>query len=208
MEILSKLFGSPARVKIMRLFLLSPTTGFKGKDVAHRSRVQAGVARRELTLLRNIGFLKSRGKDFELSKAFPYRAEMEDLLINTDTLDKKTLGEDLRKLGRLKLLILSGIFIKDKGSRVDLLLVGDGLKRSRIEKKIKDLEAEIGVELRWAAFSTKEFTYRLNMYDKLVRDILDFPHEVVFKAKSSPTLSRTPTPRGASELSTETVKEP
>ena len=49
------------------------------------------------------------------------------------------------------------------------------------------MEAEIGSELVYAIFDTKEFTYRLNMYDKLVRDILDFPHEVIFQAKELST---------------------
>ena len=58
---------------------------------------------------------------------------------------------------------------------------------------VRRLEAEIGAELTYATFETKEFIYRLNMYDKLVRDILDFPHEVVLQAK---------------ELSTQTLKRP
>jgi hypothetical protein len=49
------------------------------------------------------------------------------------------------------------------------------------------MEAEIGGELSYAVFETKEFLYRLNMYDKLVRDILDYPHEVVVQAKELST---------------------
>ena len=57
------------------------------------------------------------------------------------------------------------------------------MKRSRIEEGIKKIEAELGIELVYAMFETKEFIYRLNMYDKLIRDILDYPHEVVLQAK-------------------------
>ena len=39
------------------------------------------------------------------------------------------------------------------------------------------MEAEIGKELRYAVLNTKEFIYRLDMYDKFIRDILDYPHE-------------------------------
>jgi hypothetical protein len=70
---------------------------------------------------------------------------------------------------------------------VDLLIVGDRMKRGKIEKGIRRLEAEIGAELVYAIFETKEFNYRLNMYDKLVRDILDYPHEVLFQAKELST---------------------
>jgi hypothetical protein len=61
------------------------------------------------------------------------------------------------------------------------------MKKSKVEEEIRKLEAEIGAELSYALFDTKEFSYRLNMYDKLVRDILDFPHEVVFQAKELST---------------------
>jgi hypothetical protein len=52
---------------------------------------------------------------------------------------------------------------------------------------MRRLEAEIGAELVYAVFDTKEFIYRLNMYDKLVRDILDYPHEVLLQAKELST---------------------
>jgi hypothetical protein len=63
------------------------------------------------------------------------------------------------------------------------------MKKSKIEEEIKKLEAEIGTELVYAIFDTKEFIYRLNMYDKLVRDILDFPHEIILQAKELSTQS-------------------
>ena len=86
-------------------------------------------------------------------------------------------------------MIVSGVFIKNEDSRVDLLIVGDKMKRGKIEEGIRKLEAEIGAELVYAIFETKEFLYRLNMYDKLVRDIIDYPHEVLLQAKElSPTL--------------------
>ena len=129
MEILGKIFGSPARVKIMRLFLLNPGKHFRNRDIVKRSRVDSSIVSRELKLLASINF------------------------------------------------------IKNKDSRADLLIVGDRMKRSKIEEGVRKLEAEIGTELVYAIFDTKEFIYRLNMYDKLVRDILDFPHEVVLQAK-------------------------
>ena len=61
------------------------------------------------------------------------------------------------------------------------------MKRGRIEGGIRKLEAEIGMELAYTVFDTKEFIYRLNMYDKLVRDILDYPHEVILQTKELST---------------------
>jgi len=192
MEILGKILGNSARVKIMRLFLLNRGKGFSNKDVTKRSRVSPLTVRRELRLLSSISFIKKRSAASPLwyfNSLFKYGEEFENLLLSLDTLSKQTILNNFRKIGRVKLIITSGVFIKNHDSRVDLLIVGDKMKRSKIEEGIKKIEAEIGIELVYAVFETKEFLYRLNMYDKLVRDILDYPHEVVLQAKElSPTL--------------------
>lgn len=194
MEILGKILGSPAKVKIMRLFLLNPTKGFTNKDIAKRSRVNSSLVNKELKLLASINFIKKHARDeWFFNTYFKYASEVEDLLINSDSLDKKTILDTFRKVGKVKLLIVSGIFIKNKDSRVDLLIVGDKMSRAKIDEGIRKLEAEIGAELSYAIFDTKEFKYRLDMFDKLVRDIIDFPHEVILETK---------------ELSTQTFKKP
>lgn len=189
MEILGKILGNPARVKIMRLFLLNRGKGFNTSTVAKRSRVKIELVRREIRLLAAVGFIKKRNLEWSFNAFFKYGGEFEDLLLSTDTLSKQAILENFRQVGKIKLLIVSGIFIKNHDSRVDLLIVGDKMKRSKIEEGIRKIEAEMGVELSYSVFETKEFLYRLNMYDKLVRDILDYPHEVVLQAKElSPTL--------------------
>ena len=111
------------------------------------------------------------------------------MLINSDSVDNSSLYDIFKKAGKIKLLIAAGIFIKNKESRVDLLVVGDRIKKTKLEEIVRKLEAEIGTELSYAVFDTKEFTYRLNMYDKLIRDILDYPNEVIYQAKELSTQS-------------------
>jgi hypothetical protein len=184
MEILGKILGSPARVKIMRLFLLNKSKGFKSKDIAKRSRVHAPAVRTELKLLSSINFIKKRPtSDWFFNPAFQYGGELEDLLVRSESLDKSKLLENFKRVGRVRLFVVSGIFIKNEDTRVDLLIVGDKLKKAAIEEGVRKLEAEIGREIVYAVFDTKEFLYRFSMYDKLVRDILDFPHEVILQAK-------------------------
>lgn len=192
MEILEKVLGGSARVKIMRLFLSNRSKGFSNKDIAKRSRVSLTIVNKELRLLSSIGFIKKRSSvhsEWYFNSLFKYGEEFKNLLLSSDTLNKQTILNNFKKVGRVKLIIISGIFIKNDDSRVDILIVGDKLKRNKIEEGIKKIEAEIGTEIAYAIFETKEFIYRLNMYDKLVRDILDYPHEVVLQAKElSPTL--------------------
>ncbi len=190
MEILEKILGNGARVKIMRLFLLNRNKGFKSKDIAKRSRVNVEIVRRELRLLAFVGFIKKRSKtslDWYFNSLFKYAGEFEDLLVRSDIINKQKLLDNFKNIGRIKLLIVSGVFIKSRTSRVDLLIVGDKIKRGKTEEGVRRLEAEIGAELTYAIFNTKEFVYRLNMYDKLVRDILDYPHEVLLQVKELST---------------------
>ncbi|MFA6177842.1 MAG: hypothetical protein WC694_03035 [Candidatus Paceibacterota bacterium] len=190
MEILGKILGSSARVKIMRLFLLNRGKGFISKEVVKRSRVNPLIVRKEIKLLSSIGFIKKRSAtstEWYFNSLFKYGEEFENLLLSSDTLSKQTILNNFKKAGKVKLIIISGIFIKNHDSRVDLLIVGDKMKRNKIEEGIKKIEAEMGIELVYALFETKDFIYRLNMYDKLVRDILDYPHQVVLQAKELST---------------------
>jgi len=192
MEILGKILGNPARVKIMRLFLLNRGKGFKSGDIAKRSRVSLDIVRKELKLLSSVEFIKKRSSvssEWYFNSSFKYVGEFEDLLVRSESLNKQKLLSHFKKVGQVKLLIVSGVFIKNYDSRVDLLIVGDKMKKSKIEEGVRKLEAEIGAELVYAIFNTKEFIYRLNMYDKLVRDILDYPHEVLLQAKELSELS-------------------
>lgn len=187
MEILEKIFGSAGRVKVMRLFLLNKTKNFTAKDIAKRSRISPEPLRKELRLLEGVEFIKKRANGFSFNYNFKYTDEFEGLLVSSNTVDSVELGTQFKKVGRVKLLIVSGVFIKNKESRVDILIVGDNIKKGKVEEEIRKLEALMGVEMVYALFTTKEFIYRLNMYDKLVRDILDFPHEVIIQAKELST---------------------
>lgn len=187
MEILGKILGSPARVKIMRLFLLNRSTSFNNKEIGKRSRVPATTVRGEMRLLSSVGFVKKRGVNWSFNPDFKYSREIENLLVASDSINKGEIANNFKKAGKLRLVLVSGVFIKNKDSRVDLLIVGDKMQKSKVEEGVRKLEAEIGTELSYALFDTKEFSYRLNMYDKLVRDILDFPHEVVLQVKELST---------------------
>jgi hypothetical protein len=192
MEILGKILGSPARVKIMRLFLLNKEQSFSNKEIVTRSRVNSSAVRKEISVLSAVKFLKKKQKEWIFNPNFKYSSEFERLLIASDSLNKDAILNNFKKTGKVKLILVSGVFIKNADSRVDILVVGDSMRKSRVEEEMRKLEAEIGTELIYAVFDTKEFNYRLSMYDKLIRDILDFPHEVIFRAK---------------ELSTQTLKK-
>jgi len=187
-DTLGTLFNSPARVKIMRLFLLNPHAVLTPSSVAARSSVAQTIVRRELALLARAGFIfrkkerragKKSVEGWSLCASFEYIEALESLLFGTEFMDLSELAKRFKRTGKVKLLLLSGIFNHSPNARLDLLVVGDNLKRTVIDKIIRSLEAEIGKELAYAIFETSEFIYRASMYDKLIRDVVDFPHEKV-----------------------------
>jgi hypothetical protein len=204
MDILAKLFGSAERVRILRLFLLNPEDVFSLKEVGKRAKVSASRGRREIKLLSQIGFItkktrfgdlkpkdnnrkvagkkrarKKKIQGWNLDKNFPFLFPLRKLVLNISPLSKKEILRKICRAGRIKLVILAGIFIHEDNSRVDIMIVGDSIKRRILERSLRAIEAEIGKELNYVVFSTKNFYYRVGIYDKFIRDVLDYPHEKI-----------------------------
>ena len=187
METLSKLFGSENKVKIMRLFLFNPDHVFDIKDIALRVKTDASRVRREISNLLKTGLIKRKvsnkkkkhGYGFVLDPGFLYLSSLQNFLINIEPFNTKEIIKRISKLGSIKMIIIAGVFIQEPESRADLLIVGDGVKRGNLENTIKTLESEIGKELKYVYFTAEDFKYRLSVYDKLIRDILDYPHRKV-----------------------------
>lgn len=203
-DILGKLFGSGTRVKILKFFLLNQETGFSVADIAIRLRVKPQLVRAEIKDLVAIGFIrpkivtltvegarkttKKKVPGFVANKEFGLTQPLRDLLIESGGMHISDIGSRFAGTGKINLFVVSGIFMHDTDRMADLMIVGDRLDRKMIEGEIKKLESEIGKELRYALFDTEEFMYRLKMYDKLLRDVLDYPHEKVVNKIDHPEL--------------------
>lgn len=206
METLGKIFGKAARVKVMRLFLFNPSHSFTIEEVSRRSRIRKDSARSELKRLATIGMLNKKTwklkvdaetkqktsskktkkskktttqKGFVLNKTFALIEPLRNLLIETELVTQKDILKRLRQAGKIDLLLLSGIFIRDENRSLDVLVVGNKLKPEILARQMAILESEIGRELSYAQFDVEEFTYRMGMYDKLLRDVLENHHEVL-----------------------------
>jgi len=183
-EILEKIFNSPYRVKIIRLFFLNPQELFAVNDIAVRTKTPRNTTRKELLMLKKISFIKrvARGKKegLQLNPSFLLSRPLKNLVLNSAPFSNKEIIKRFKMVGRLKLMIISGIFLQnEENSRVDLFIVADQVKKSLLKKALKNIEAKIGKELEYSVMSSQEFQYRLGMYDKFMRDIFDSPHEKV-----------------------------
>lgn len=206
MEILGKLLGGIPRVKIMRLFLLNPEQCFDIVDITERSRITRSMVRqiatqfvgmqflkkktfiKEIHSVRN-GVTKKRIPGWCLNPDFPYINELKQLLIEGEFFKHEDVARRFKPAGRIQFLVVSGIFIQNSESRLDVLIVGDNLKKQYIQKTISVLESELGKELGYAVFESADFKYRISMYDKLLRDVFEYPHERLIAIKEFSTFS-------------------
>lgn len=182
---LQKLFGSAARLKLLRLFLFNPKTFYTVPEASKRANVPERTVRKELNvfwsagLVRKLSTRKKSGGRFGLNENFEYLEALQNLLINAPMRGAE-IAERVRKTGAVKLIIVSGIFTGEWEGEVDLLVVGDRMQERKFQSAMRRLEADLGKELRYGVLSTPEFFYRLNMNDKLIKDVMDYQHAVVF----------------------------
>jgi len=195
MDTLTRLFSSGPLVKIMRLFILNANTPFENKDIISRCKVSSSALRTEMAILNGVKFIqkksffkevparsktgkpkKKRVSGWVLNEDFQYLDALKSLLVDSEMVEEKSIMNRFKGAGNIKLLLVSGIFIKEDDGRVDLLIVGDKLKKGSLDKSLKLMESEVGKELNYSVMETSEFNYRLGLYDKFVRDILDKPH--------------------------------
>ena len=142
---------------------------------------------RETPVKDGTGTRKQKVSAWEIDKGFHYLEPLYSLLIEYDTLRQNDVVARFRPAGKIKLLVVAGVFIKDPESRADLLVVGDNLNRKKIDAAVKFFESQLGKELQYAIFDTEEFVYRRDMYDKLLCDIFDGNHEVLISSSGLST---------------------
>ncbi|MDD5318944.1 MAG: hypothetical protein PHF79_04010, partial [Candidatus Pacebacteria bacterium] len=116
---------------------------------------------------------------FILDNNFRHIDALKEFLLKVSPLSETQISDKISKAGRLKFATLSGVFINNSDCRVDLLIVGDKFKKNVLARVISNLESELGSELKYAFFETADFEYRRSFGDKLVRDILEYPHKII-----------------------------
>lgn len=165
-------------VRIARIFLLHPQVAFSAADIREKTHLDPADVRVIMNDLGGAGVIKRKGTKWMLDTTSEFIKPLRELLVG-ELLNDINLGKRLQRCGSVKLLIAGGVFIDESESRTDLLLVVDKLNQKSLSRIIASLEADVGAEVRYAVFSPAEFTYRMSVNDKLIRDVLDYPHEKI-----------------------------
>ena len=190
---LAVLFGSAASVKLLRFFLFNPQKIFSFDDIARRARLVRRTARTELNTIERAGVIyrkylyetvagstrKRRVFGYTLDPNFPLLTPLQSFFFATAPINSKTMLTYIKKVGSFDVIVAAGVFMGEFERRMDILLVAKKVSAQKVEQAIKALEAELGIEIKYAFLKTDEFKYRMSMRDKLTRDVFDYPHQVL-----------------------------
>lgn len=198
----------------MRLFLFQEGEGYTVNEIVARTQSKLELVKKELKTLESADFIiyKEFGDGFEevlpdeivaqnarkkvrassrllgyaINPESPLIRGLRELLIDSNLISIKDLQKHFAGFSYIKLLLLSGVFMKLETAKVDILLVGEKIDMKRLAQTIKLIESEIGKEIRYSVFTPEEFLYRISMYDKYVLDILTAPHERIIEKMQVP----------------------
>ncbi|MFZ1075354.1 MAG: hypothetical protein WAN50_03195 [Minisyncoccia bacterium] len=183
MEPLAKLFGSTARLKTIRLFIFNQDSAFTLFEVAERTKIAKETVRHELAELSSAGLLRKRGTQtptrYQINPKFEHLEALDTFVRETTSVRPQDIMKALKRAGVLRLVALTGLFTGVLETQVDLLIVGDHLEERVLATAVRSLEAELGREIRYASFATGDFQYRRGAYDRLLRDVFDYPHRTL-----------------------------
>jgi hypothetical protein len=190
---LTALLDTVARVRLVRMFVFNPSLDVSMNEVLRRAKLSQRAAKTELNQLERSGIIKKKfifeqipGKEkrrrvvgYSLNRSCPIVVPLQTFLFDTAPINAKTLQRHLRGVGKIQVLVAAGAFLREFERRLDVLVAVEKLNAPKVESAIRNLEAELGVSIKYAAFTTDDLIYRIGMHDKLIRDIFDYPHELI-----------------------------
>lgn len=183
---IDQLFGSKTRVKLLQLFYSNPNRSFYVREITRKIDEQINSVRRELANLLNAGLITSDTSNYkvyyEVDQKFVYfdplseifggkRPKKAKVATKAEVTEEVDEAADLKALGNIEIACLMGQFTRDEGSGIDVLLVGN-VNQHAVQKYVTELEKQEGKDLRYSVFSLDDFTYRLQIKDRFMSNVL------------------------------------
>lgn len=192
---LEQLFGSKTRVKLLCTFFQFPEKSFYVRELARTIDSQLNAVRRELANLEKIGLIApvsasdaeclpeasgtSRAKYYRMDQSCLLFFELKSLLIKVQTLQEREMTDMLKeRAGKIKLLLLTGVFTGEEDVETDMLLVGD-VRPVVIQRVIGEFEKKLGKSIRYTTMNENEFFERKDIGDKFLYTLFEGKHVTV-----------------------------
>ncbi|MCX6740524.1 MAG: hypothetical protein NTZ49_04835 [Candidatus Parcubacteria bacterium] len=183
---LEQLFGSQTRSKLLQVFLTNPETKYFVRELTRALNSQINAVRRELQNLEDLDIIRvieedkgkelpkadSKRKFYQVNPKFIIFPELKSIFQKAQFMLEKNFARELKKTGSVYYLALSGFFVGDKESPIDMLVVGN-LEKKSFEKVLRNFEKDFRREINYTFLNKEEFDYRRSVADKFLYSILD-----------------------------------
>lgn len=184
MTILEKLFGAGEFTRLLRFYLFHPDEDFTVEELKERlgkRSLKISKAARELARMGCLiaGVRTDSGAAiYRIDPSWLLFAEFRALFMKAQLLIEHDLVRHLQKAGRLRLLILAGLFVGEKQGVTDLLIVGQ-VNRQQVVRLLRRFERDLNEEVKYTIMSPAEYRYRKDVGDRFLYDILERRHLVI-----------------------------
>lgn len=176
-----KLFGSKTRAKLLQLFFESPEKSFYVREMTRVIEEQINSVRRELINLESIGIIKNETFDnkiyYSANTKHPFARPLTEIFSKKANPSRNSeasinVWDDyIRPVKRyLKGLIVTNRLPGQEG--IDLLIIGND-KTKKLTRWAEVVEKKLGKPINYAIMSVDDFTYRKNVKDRFIQEILE-----------------------------------
>ncbi|MFA6392375.1 MAG: winged helix-turn-helix domain-containing protein [Patescibacteria group bacterium] len=173
---LEQLFGSRTRVKLLRLFLTEPEKLFFVREITRTIDERINSVRRELKNLEDMGLVMSHDEDqkkfYQVNSNFILFPELRGLILKAQVILEDKLVSDIKALGNIQYMVLTGFFVGIQDNSTDILLVGK-INRDKLTRLMDKFEKFFNRTINYTVMTTKEYKYRRDLTDRFLYDILE-----------------------------------
>lgn len=174
---LSALFVSKVRVKLLQVFLAGLGKSFYVRELVRATKEEINAVRRELARMQKNGLVSSEWRGnrryYKFREDYLFYPELLRMVVKTSGLGG-TIIKNKTKLGKIKYAMLTGDFIKGKrpGPKEVVLLVVGKIVLPQLTSFIQAEEAKRGFEINYTVMSEEEFRFRKRRRDPFLGEIL------------------------------------
>ena len=177
---LTSLFSSRIRAKVITALFLSPGEKYNAWELAQRLNLTYSAVWKELARLEELGILGSeqRGnsKEYQVNNACSIAPELRSIILKTEGVGQ-VIREKLQEMGRVNEAFIYGSFASgeaDARSDLDLMIVGE-VELDKLAPVITTLEKELNRSINYVIYSEDEWNEKRTTKDPFWENVINAP---------------------------------
>jgi predicted nucleotidyltransferase len=177
---LTSLFSSRVRAKVIAALFISPGEKFNAWELAQKLGVNYSAVWKELARLERLGILMSeqRGnsKEYQVNTECPIASELRSIILKTEGAGLMIRAK-LQEMGNVKEAFIYGSYASgeaDARSDLDLMIIGD-IDLDQYAPVITEIEKALNRPINYVIYSEEEWTEKRTTKDPFWEHVTNAP---------------------------------